>query len=179
MKHLLLSTVCVLSLSGCLMPSGVNPMLGCGPLTGCTQKDYYLPGKGVWAPKQKFGNKATVGAIGGTLIGAALGSGGDPLTTAAFAVGGLIIGHEVGATLDKIDQMYATHLLEASLSNNMNGQQSVWNNPDKQVTVTATPLTKTSNCREFKTTVNVKGNSKIMRGTACKKKGEWILKDLY
>ena len=50
------------------MPSGINPSLGCSPITGCTSKDYYLPGKGVWAPKPKFGKKATFAAIGGAAL---------------------------------------------------------------------------------------------------------------
>ena len=179
MKKLLTSSVLVLSLSGCLMPSGINPTLGCGPLTGCTEKDYYLPGKGVWAPKRKFGNKATIGAVGGTIIGAAIGSGGDPLTAAAFAVGGLVIGHEVGATLDKIDEMYATQVLLTSLATNGNGQTSTWKNPDKGIVVTATPHTTNGNCREFETTVNVQGTQRGMRGSACKEKGEWVLREVY
>ena len=52
------------------MPSGINPTLGCSPLTGCTEKDYYLPGKGVWAPKQSGFSKAKMGAIGGAIGGA-------------------------------------------------------------------------------------------------------------
>ena len=178
MRTLLLSSALILSLSGCLLPSGINPTLGCSPLTGCQSKDYYLPGKGVWAPKQSF-NKATIGAVGGTLIGAALGSGGDPLTAAAYSVAGLVIGHEVGATLDKIDQIHATMLLRQSLSNNANGQVSTWTNPDKQVAVTAAPIATNGNCREFVTTVQVKKSQRKMKGTACMENNEWVLKELY
>jgi len=178
LRTLLLSSALILSLSGCLLPSGINPTLGCSPLTGCTAKDYYLPGKGVWAPKQSF-NKATIGAVGGTLIGAALGSGGDPLTAAAYSVAGLVIGHEVGATLDKIDQIHATMLLRQSLSNNANGQVSTWTNPDKQVAVTAAPIATNGNCREFVTTVQVKKSQRKMKGTACMENNEWVLKELY
>ena len=69
MKRLLLSSVVALSLSGCLMPSKINPTLGCGPL-GCTSKDYYLPGKGVWAPRDQLSfSKAKIGAISGVIAG--------------------------------------------------------------------------------------------------------------
>ena len=77
MKRLLLSSVLALSLSGCLMPSGINPTLGCSPITGCQAKDYYLPGKGVWAPKKTVGQKAMIGAVGGAAggpVGALLGA---------------------------------------------------------------------------------------------------------
>lgn len=179
MKKLLLSSILVLSLSGCLMPSGINPTLGCSSLTGCTEKDYYLPGKGVWAPKQSGFTKARIGAIGGTLIGTALGSGSDPLLAAAYAVGGLVIGHEVGATLDKVDELHANMLLQRSLHINTNGQTSTWSNPDTQTVITHTPTTTSNNCREFETSINVKGSQQIMRGTACKKNGDWFLKEVY
>tara|TARA_B100000508_G_C11436718_1_gene266429 strand:- start:509 stop:997 length:489 start_codon:yes stop_codon:yes gene_type:complete len=162
------------------MPSGINPTLGCSPLTGCTEKDYYLPGKGVWAPKQSGITKAKIGAIGGTLIGTAIGSGsGDPLATAALAVGGLVIGHEIGATLDKIDELHANMLLQKSLHQNANGQTSIWNNPDTQTTVTHTPKVTKGKCREFVTTLNVKGTKEVMRGTACEKNGDWYLREVY
>ena len=94
MKNLLLSSILVVSLSGCLMPSKINPTLGCGPL-GCTSKDYYLPGKGVWAPRDQLSfSKAKIGAISGVIAGAYIGStSGDPFVTAAGAVLGLSLIH--------------------------------------------------------------------------------------
>ena len=83
MKTLLLSSALILSLSGCLLPSGINPTLGCNPITGCQSKDYYLPGKGVWSPKQSF-NKSMIGAVGGAAAGAALGSKGGPFVAAGM-----------------------------------------------------------------------------------------------
>ena len=106
------------------MPSGINPSLGCSPITGCTAKDYYIPGKGVWAPKPKFGKKATFAAIGGAALGAAAGAGKSPLTAVAYSVAGLVIGHEIGAHFDKVDQIYATTLLRQTLSTNQDGQLS-------------------------------------------------------
>ena len=106
MKRLLLSSALALSLSGCLMPSGINPSLGCSPLIGCTSKDYYLPGKGVRAPKQ-VDTKARWGAVGGAIAGAYLGRG-DPLLSAGGAVVGMVVGYEIGSTIDKIDEIYAT-----------------------------------------------------------------------
>ena len=99
------------------MPSGINPTLGCSPLTGCTAKDYYIPGKGVWAPKQSGITKAKIGAVSGAVTGAYLGKG-DPLTSAAGAVVGMVVGHEIGAHFDKVDQIHATLLLRQTLSSN-------------------------------------------------------------
>ncbi len=179
MRNLLLSTVCVLSLSGCLMPSGINPTLGCSPISGCTEKDYYLPGKGDRAPKQSAFTKARLGAIGGTVIGAAIGSGNSPLTTALYSVVGLVVGHEIGATFDKVDQIHATMLIKQSLNHNVNGQESSWSNPDNQVKVTSTPIVTNGDCREFVTKIEVGKSHRNMRGSACKQNGDWILKELY
>ena len=88
-SRLLSVIACTLGLSGCFLPSGVNPTLGCSPILGCTERDYYLPGKGVWAPKPvTFGKKAQIGAVVGTALGTYVGRGQDPLTIAALAVGG-------------------------------------------------------------------------------------------
>ena len=161
------------------MPSGINPSLGCSPIIGCTEKDYYIPGKGYRAPQQSAFTKARIGAIGGTILGTAIGRGKDPLTIAALAVGGLIIGHEVGATLDKIDQIHATLLLKNSLNYNTNWQVSSWSNPNKQVRVTAKPITTNGNCRDFETTIQVGQSQKNVKGNACKHNNEWVLKELY
>ena len=176
MKRLLLSSVLALSLSGCLMPSGVNPTLGCSPITGCTAKDYYLPGKGVWAPKRTVGQKAMIGAVGGAAAGAYLG-GGDPMTSAALGIIGLVLGHEVGAMFDKVDEMHATMKLASALDNNPNG---VYNHYSRgNVAVRSKPTATNGSCREFETDVMVGDISRKMKGTACKINGEWELKELY
>ena len=175
MKHLALSSVLVLSLSGCLMPSGINPSLGCNQLTGCTSKDYYIPGRGVWAPKQSGITKAKIGAVGGAAAGAYLGRG-DPLTSAAGAVVGMVVGHEVGAHFDKVDRIYATMLLRQTLTTNSNGQMSTWANPDKGFTVTQGPVATNGNCREFVSKVTVGKELRNIRGTACLENNEWIMK---
>ena len=82
-------------LTGCagiggLAPSGVMDY-SCEP--NCKAKDYYIPGKGVWA-KKKTMKKAEYGALGGSAIGAVIASrnGGDPLVVAAASVVGLVVG---------------------------------------------------------------------------------------
>lgn len=181
MRSLALSSVVVatLGLSGCLMPSGINPTLGCNQLTGCTAKDYYLPGKGVWAPKPVVtGKKAWLGTIVGAGIGSYAGRGGDPWTLAAFTVGGLVLGHEVGAMFDKVDQMYATMLLRQSLDNSGDYITTAWNSPTKDIQVNATSFNTQGLCREFVTNVTVMGDHKQVEGTACKVNGEWELKEM-
>ena len=178
MKKLLLSSTLVLSLGGCLMPSGINPTLGCSPLTGCTAKDYYIPGKGVWAPKQSGITKAKIGAVSGAITGAYLGRG-DPLLSATGAVVGMVVGHEVGAHFDKVDQIHATMLLRQTLTNNPNGQMSTWTNPEKGFSVTQGPVATKGNCREFISKVTVGKELRNIKGTACFENNEWIMKEIY
>ena len=65
--------LCVIQITGCagiggLAPSGVRDY-GCEPK--CDSGDFYIPGKGHWAPQKRM-LKADYGAIGGSAIGAAL-----------------------------------------------------------------------------------------------------------
>ena len=179
MKTLALSSVLVLSLSGCLggglMPSGVNPTLGCSQITGCQQKDFYLPGKGYWAPKPMFKQKATLGAIGGAALGAALGK--DPLSSAVYGVVGLVVGYTVGDTIDKVDQMHAAMMITRSFDTNTSVS---WQNPKGNFTVKNTPTKTIGTCRQFVTDIIANGNPIQMRGTACRNdKGQWIMKEAY
>ena len=178
MKKLLLSSTLVLSLGGCLMPSGINPSLGCSPLTGCTSKDYYIPGRGVWAPKQSGITKSKIGAVGGAITGAYLGRG-DPLLSATGAVVGMVVGHEIGAHFDKVDQIHATMLLKQTLSTNGNGQMSTWKNPQKGFSVTQGPVKTNGNCREFISKVTVGRELRNIKGTACLENNEWVMKEIY
>ena len=157
------------------MPSKINPTLGCGPL-GCTSKDYYLPGKGVWAPRDQLTmSKARIGAIGGVITGAYVGSkSGDPFVTAAGAVIGMVVGHETGAMFDKVDQIHAALVLQKVLDNNVDGVYSHWRSPRKDMVVQAKPVATNGTCREFQSDVFMSDNKpKTITGTACKVNGEW------
>lgn len=168
------------------MPSGINPTLGCSKLTGCQQKDFYLPGKGVWAPKPMFGPKATVGAMGGAVIGASLGSTSDLPTAALYSIVGMLIGHQIGSTMDKVDEIHIAMMMKNSLNENQDGHFYRYKHPKKNLTITSGP-TKTlpftpkyGKCREFVTTVMVEKEKRQMKGTACLgQDGIWNLKELY
>ena len=179
MKHLLSSIILTISLGGCItggLPSGIANN-GCG--NNCQSKDYYLPGKGVWADDTKM-SKAKIGGGIGVLSAILLThSSGDPLLISAAAVGGLVLGYHIGDTFDKIDEMYATMLLSQSLNNNNNFQSSTWKHPQKNIAVNAMPLTSEGECREFVTSIQINKELKQMRGTACKINNEWQLKEIY
>jgi surface antigen len=161
------------------MPSGINPTLGCSPVTGCTSKDYYIPGRGAWAPKNNGIKKSTMGAVAGAGIGAMMGAGKGPITSAAYSVAGLVVGYEVGAHFDKVDQIHATMLLKKTLSSNTDGQMSNWTNEQKGFSVTQGPVATKGNCREFISNVAVGKEFKKLRGTACLENKSWVMKNVY
>jgi len=179
MKHLLSSLILTIALSGCItsgLPSGIANN-GCG--NNCQSKDFYQPGKGVWADDTPM-SKAKIGGGIGTIAGVILSVGsGDPLLISAAAVAGLVIGHSIGDTFDKVDQMYATMILARSLDNNSNFESSSWKHPTKNIAVNAMPLTSEGECREFITSVQVNKKLEQMRGTACKINNEWQLREIY
>ena len=47
-------------------------------------------------------------------------------TTAAGAVVGLVVGHSIGETFDKIDQLHAALVLQTVLDNTADGVYSHW-----------------------------------------------------
>ena len=124
--------------------------------------------------------KATVGAIGGSLAGAYYGAkSGSTLGTALGSVVGLVFGYEVGATFDKIDQIHGALLMQRVLDRGANGQYMSWHNPNKPVSIAAKATSISAMCRKFVTKVTVNDNIREMRGTACKRNGEWDVKELY
>jgi len=179
MKTLLTSLILTISLSGCIMSGLPSGLANNGCSGECRSKDFYQPGRGVWADDTPM-SKAKIGAGIGTIAGVILSVGsGDPLLISAAAVAGLVIGHSIGDTFDKVDQMYATMILARSLDNNSNFESSSWKHPTKNIAVNAMPLTSEGECREFITSVQVNKKLEQMRGTACKINNEWQLREIY
>lgn len=130
-----------------------------------------------------YGEKQTVGTLGGAALGGLLGSQfgdgtGQLVATGAGVLIGGLIGSEIGRTMDEQDRMQANEAViqaqEASL-----GETIVWNNPDSGNTGTVTPIrdgTSTSGlyCREFQQTITVGGETQTAYGTACRQPdGTW------
>ena len=161
----------MVSLGGCFMSSGINPPLGCNPHFGCQQQNSYLP------PKATIG--ALIGAGVGALAGSQIGNGaGQLVATAAGSVAGLVFGHSVGGTIDKIDQMFASRAITHSFNNNT---PVSWQNKKGNFSVTNTPTKTIGNCRDFTTDMVVNGVNKQIRGTACRnsRTGEWEMTEPY
>ena len=179
MKQILLYSLLTLSLSGCFSGMGPSGLVtnGCG--NNCSAKHYYLPGKGVWADDNPV-DKSTIGAGIGTVLGVVIThSSGDPLIISAAAVAGMFLGHEVGATFDKIDHMYLHTIFQQSLTNNSNMQSTTWKHPQKNYVINSLPVNTKGGCREFVTSVKSGSGLKQVRGNACFINNEWEVMEIY
>lgn len=142
-------------------------------LAGCAEQG----GPGT---KQTIGGGA--GALLGGLAGAAVGKSGSSATRAAAtgigAVAGLIIGSEIGRSMDDTDRQRAHQAAEQAHQAPI-GEEITWNNPDSGNYGTVTPTRDGQNqsgqyCREYRTTVNVGGKVEEAYGTACQQAdGTW------
>ncbi len=130
-----------------------------------------------------WGQKQTVGTLGGAaaggLIGSRIGAGtGNVIATAAGVALGAWLGNEIGASLDSADQ---AKLQQAQYQayNAPVGQTITWNNPQSGNHGTFTPVrdgTSSSGayCREFQQTVVINGQRQSAYGTACRQPdGSW------
>ena len=133
---------------------------------------------------QGAGTKETIGTLGGAaaggLLGAQIGSGSGQLAATAIGVLlGAFVGREIGASLDKADQLHAERTATTALESNPKGQASSWQNPDSGNSGTITPTRTTyadsgEPCREYQQTVTIGGNTETAYGTACRNAdGTW------
>ena len=106
-------------------------------------------------------------------------SSGDPLIISAAAVAGMFLGHEVGATFDKIDHMYLHTIFQQSLTNNSNMQSTTWKHPQKNYVINSLPVNTKGGCREFVTSVQSGNGLKQVRGNACFINNEWEVMEIY
>lgn len=130
----------------------------------------------------KQGAGGLLGAAGGAWLGSTIGKGGSTGNIIAIAVGtlgGALIGSEIGASLDRIDQMYAERTLNTAL-NTDGGQPVAWQNPDTghggQVQVTGVRQGETGVCKRYEQTIFVDGKSETAVGVACQNTdGTWSI----
>ena len=179
MRTILLYSLLTLTLTGCFSGMGPSGLVhnGCG--NNCSAKHFYLPNKGVWADDKPI-DKSTIGAGMGTILGVVIThSSGDPLLISAAAVAGMFLGHEVGATFDKIDQMYLHTIFQQSLTNNGNMQSTTWKHPQKNYVINSLPINTKGGCREFVTSVKSGDGLKQVRGNACFINNEWEVMEIY
>ncbi len=130
-----------------------------------------------------YGEKQTVGTVGGAAIGGLLGSqfgsgtGRLVATGAGVFIGGRV-GSEIGRTMDEQDRMRADQAVNQAHTAPV-GETIAWNNPESGNSGAVTPVrdgTSTSGlyCREFQQTITVNGRSESAYGTACREPdGAW------
>lgn len=123
-----------------------------------------------------------LGAIGGAVIGDAIGGKGHHGSGNTFAIiaGGLagaLIGREIGKSLDKADRQAMQQRTQYSLESTQSGTTSNWHNPDSGNSGTITPQPAYTNktnqyCREYQQTITVGGKTETAYGTACRQPDE-------
>lgn len=131
----------------------------------------------------QFGQKQTIGTLGGAaaggLLGAQIGGGTGKLVATGLGVflGGML-GSELGKSLDRADHIAANQALGKAQAAPI-GETINWSNPQSGHSGTYTPIregTSTSGryCREFQQTIQVGGKSEQGYGTACRQPdGSW------
>ena len=130
-----------------------------------------------------YGEKQTVGTVGGAAIGGLLGSQfgsgtGQLVATGAGVFIGALVGSEIGRTMDEQDRMRADQAVNQAHTAPV-GETIAWNNPESGNSGAVTPVrdgTSTSGlyCREFQQTVTVNGGTESAYGTACREPdGTW------
>lgn len=120
-----------------------------------------------------------LGAAGGGLLGAQVGSGTTQLVmTGVGTLVGAFVGNQVGQSLDRADQLYAIEAERHALNARM-GQAVHWDNPRSGNSGYFVPVregrsTSGDYCREYQTVVTIGGRTQQAYGTACRKPdGSW------
>lgn len=121
-----------------------------------------------------------IGAVAGGVAGSAFGRGtGQHIMIGVGTLAGALIGMEVGRSLDRADQAYATRTTQRTLETAPTGQTGSWVNPDSGHSGTVTPVRTYQRqdgtpCREFTQTVQIGGKTEEAYGTACRQAdGSW------
>lgn len=162
MRKVMVAVVLAASLAGCAQPGG-----------------YGGSGSGGGGISKQTGG-AVLGGVGGAVAGSQFGKGkGQLAMTAVGTLLGAFIGSEVGSSLDRADQMYASQAGQQAFETAPAGRAITWNNPDSGHYGTVTP-TRTYEqapgqyCREYQQSVTVGGEKQQSFGTACRQPdGSW------
>ena len=134
---------------------------------------------GVGGMGQKQTGGAVLGALGGGLLGSTVGKGSGRLwAVGAGTLIGALIGSEVGRSLDKADEAYATQAYNQAATAPI-GETINWRNPESGNYGSVTPSRegRTNDgryCREYQSSIYVGGKYEQGVGTACRNPdGTW------
>ncbi len=149
-------------------------------LSACEQGG--APGRGVMngggVNKQDIGTIA--GAIGGGVIGHNIGKGaGQTTATIAGTLLGGVLGNSIGGSLDRADMMMYHDTSQRALETAQPGQTLPWKNAQTGNSGSVTPKAYYKNadgdyCREYTQSIVVGGKKQDAFGTACRQPdGSW------
>ncbi len=130
-----------------------------------------------------WGEKETVGSLGGAVLGGIAGSqigkgSGRLWATGAGVLLGTLVGSEIGRSLDAADRMQMEQAQQESYARPI-GETVSWSNPESGNSGTYTATREgTSNlgryCREYTQTIYIDGQAETGVGTACQNDdGTW------
>lgn len=131
----------------------------------------------------QWGQKETVGGLGGAVLGGIAGSqigggSGRLWATGAGVLLGTLVGSEVGRSLDRADRLYMEQAQREVYSRPL-GETVSWSNPESGNSGTYTPTRDGTSsagryCREYEQTIYIGGRQETGVGTACKNPdGTW------
>ncbi len=147
------------------------PVLACAGPNGADSKD-----NGAAKESHTGENVGTIlGAIGGALLGSQVGKGNSrTLGMVAGGALGALLGNNLGRRFDERDRALQTKAAEKAMTRPV-GQAVPWSNPDSGNSGSVTPLkqeTRASDgatCRSFEQRVQTKdGSTAATQGTACR-----------
>jgi surface antigen len=125
-------------------------------------------------PRETSG--AVIGGLAGGLIGNTVGHGsGRAAATIVGAALGAIVGAEIGRNLDERDRELAERAADRSLRRN---RMEAWENPETGHRGQFRPVRAYARdgapCRDFESTIWVRGEPELVEGTACEMAdGSW------
>ncbi len=128
-------------------------------------------------PKETIGTG--LGALGGGLLGAQVGSGSGRLWATGIGVlAGAFLGNQIGESLDRADRHEMERTTQRALEHNPTDTSAAWTNPDTgnygSVTPTRTYYASNKPCREYTQSVTIGGQQETVVGNACRETdGTW------
>jgi surface antigen len=139
---------------------------------------------GCFTNKSGKTNKSEIGAIGGGIAGALLGStigdgAGKSVAIAGGAILGSLAGSYLGKSMDQKDLEIQQRKQHEALENNKTGSTTSWQNPDSQASGSITPTNTFKNhagqnCREYTQNIKIGEKTEKVFGTACRRHdGSW------
>jgi len=133
-----------------------------------------------WNDKRSETMGGVLGGVFGAVLGSKAGKGtGRNVGVAVGATLGTMLGQDIAKGLSDVDQVFHKRTTDDALKYGKPGEQVSWSNPDSGNSGAVTPGETYQNdagqdCRDFETQVQVDGEDRTAKGTACRMEdGTW------